>query len=280
MRLALVKKSSNVVAELEAEIDRLRAEGAEATVAVERLTAARVDADSFDQAAQIDEEIRRAEWAADRAAGRLPALEAELAAAKFERQQDALVRHRRAIAALYPKLRAAVEAAAAVQVAARAAREAAELELGAALASEIPHIGFRGLLLPDLVQLWIAENDRIWAVPWQPPAPPAKPARSSHRAPQRSEIAHRIAQPGGEPLPQKPVAMNLLPAPQREPRALHAHPAPAPGSGLRRVRLIRSGADFGDGDIARIGDVMAVPERQANALVKNGAADFEDVVKQ
>ena len=61
------------------------------------------------------------------------------------------------------------------------------------------------------------------------------------------------------------------------PRELRRDPPPAPDSGLTRVRFLRPGADFGDGFVALAGDVVAVPERQALALLRNGAAgDFTE----
>jgi hypothetical protein len=88
-------------------------------------------ASTQEAAEEIDR--RRAELVrvADRGEQLIPQLEAQLVAAKAEKQREGVKRHHAAIAAFVPELVAAVERAAAMQVRAIQLRQQAERELGA-----------------------------------------------------------------------------------------------------------------------------------------------------
>ena len=146
----------------------------------------------------MDERCRRLQWQIDHASSVLPLLEARLAAARAEGQRRGLARHRKIMAALHPKLRAAVIEAGRIQQEVIAARQAACAELGEGLVNkEIPILAYRGLILPDLIQQWAAEMDRIFAPKPKPaaiavrPQPPARPAP----APVKASLAPPAARP-------------------------------------------------------------------------------------
>jgi len=110
-------------------------------------------------------------------------------------------------------------------------------------------------LLPDLVQLWVDEQERFWAAP--PPqvvaAVPPAPAPKRQGA-QRIELV-------GLRLP--------APRPARVPRC-----DAAPGDGETAIVFIRSGVELPDGTLAAIGDRLNLPSDQARPLVLQGAADY------
>ena len=120
------------------------------------------------------EQLKRQHWVIDHADATLPALELRLATLRAEAQAAALLRHKAAIAGFAPKLIKAVEAAAEIQVEAIKLRGAAIAELGEqAVARDIPHLAFNGILLPDLVGLWRREVERMFAPPAATRRPPA-----------------------------------------------------------------------------------------------------------
>ncbi len=162
--------------ELRRAIEAHRAEAA-------KLGAEWLKAGSQAEAERIEARRRECQRVAERDAARLPEIEARIAAAKAARVAGALARHRGALEAIYPRLRAAIEAAGAIQAEAIAARKAAFAELGQSVAEpHLPTIVFRGVLLPDLIALWARETDKIFEQPWRPPAAPAKaPRRSAYR---------------------------------------------------------------------------------------------------
>jgi hypothetical protein len=175
--------------ELAGEIESLRTAAAAACTEIERLQAARLAAPDYAAAVAVDEELKRQNWLIESASAKLPQLEARLKAAEAERQRHTLARHIAASSNLYPKLRDAIRAAARLQAEAIALREAAIAEIGEHAATvNIPFIAFRGLLLPDLIDLWAGELDRAFATSPQPRALPA-PATAT----------------GQKPAPPKPV---------------------------------------------------------------------------
>jgi hypothetical protein len=197
---------------------------------------------------------RRAELVrvADRGEQLIPLLEAQLVAAEAEKQRQGLARHRAAIAAFVPTLVKAVEAAAAAQVQAIALRQQAERELGeGVVAANIPHLAFAGLLLPDLVQMWRSEVERMFAPPAAaPPRPVAVPAKAS--APKRT-----IAAPPA-PRPARP--------PRRDPPPEHPDQV--------AIRMLRNGVELGDGTQSVIGDECTMMADAGRLLVLRGAADY------
>jgi uncharacterized coiled-coil protein SlyX len=257
--LTVIKRlasGADEVASIEAEIARLKAEGAAATREAERLAAAKLDAADFEAVEQLDREIAKQRWIADRAAHQLPELAARLANAQAERQRAAIARHLAERRRLYRKLRKAVEDATAVQVECIRADEQACAELGEHVARQhLPAIAFRGMLVPDLVALWTNENDRIFAAP----APPAAP------------VPHLAESPRSAPQKQKPAAPA---APQLPPPRPHPRRDPPPDDGQRQVVFIRFGVDLPDGSAAHVGDRVTLLADQARKLVEAGAADF------
>ena len=94
---------------------------------------------------EIAEELARQRVEAERIVQRAAAQKQILAAAKAERQREALARHHAAIAAYLPTMIAAVEAGAAAQCVAIQLRQAAVAELGESLVqATIPPVAFRG----------------------------------------------------------------------------------------------------------------------------------------
>ena len=287
------------VARLVSQIERTRAAGTEAYTELDRLQTERLAAGSFDQAETLDRQIRAAQWEIDRAAAELPGLEAELDAARAEKRRAALIYHRRRIAAIYPRLKSAIEAAADVQVEAIAAREAAARDCGEQLVQlAVPALAYRGFLLPDLVKLWVSEQERVWAAPWSPPVPqPVAPPRPLPSAKERdltrrqpSGLGHDQPKIGGTVPPRSPSAssaarergegISLPPAaPPSVPREPRKDPAP-PAPGERRIRFVRSGTPIGgnDGPLSVLGDEVNVPAGMAQILVlKSTAAIYVDL---
>jgi hypothetical protein len=190
MAKRLIAGVDELVADAAAEIDRATSEAVAASEEIRRLEAEETAAADYPAAAAIDEQIRRLPWSIDRAAARLPGLEARLAAAKAEKQRRARTRHKSASAALWSRLRRAVEEAARVQVEVINARDAAITELGEHLVNQnLPHLAFRGLILPDLVQLWVNEMERLFSAPINPgarPQPTPAPGPASKAVPGQS----------------------------------------------------------------------------------------------
>jgi hypothetical protein len=119
-------------------------------------------------------------------------------------------------------------------------------------------VAFRGLLLEDLIQMWVAEQDRVHAAP----AP----------SPQPTPVAVV------KPVPAKPAAKPVVPMTPVAP-AEPAKPKPRPlrkdtvAVGGRLVSVLRSGIDI-DGFQCRAGDQIALPAEQAELLVRAGSCDY------
>jgi hypothetical protein len=256
----LITGSYNLV-DLLGERDSAVAKLAAARDEIVRLEAQRLSAESFEGAEEINHRLARVQWTVDQINDALlPALEQRIVAARAAKQRAALLKHQAAARALYPKLRAAVEAAGRVQSEAIAARNAAIAELGESLVSvHVPIVAFRGLLLEDLIQMWVAEQDRVHAAPTPAPQPavavvvkpvPARPA----------------AKPVVPAAPAEPVA--LKPPKRREPRRDKVAP------NGRLVTLMRSGVELPDGTQGLVGDVVAMLATDAERLVMSGAGDY------
>jgi hypothetical protein len=274
-------------AEIEAEIGALKA-GIERFKADAKLHGTDwLHADTEAHAQKADAARREAERCAARDELKLPDLEARLVTARAIRQREALVRWRGLIAATYPRLRTALLNAAEAQEAARRVREQASAALGEQVAHLVPYVGYRGLIYPDLLALWLKEQDRVWSAPWEPPGlpGPARPpltaeerAAARNAPPVRSEIAHHMAQPGGAALLPRATPAPAPPAePPKPPRPLHRETG-RPPAGKRRLKFIRGGTPLNEPgtDLARIGDVIAVPDDVAFRLVKNSVAIYDD----
>jgi hypothetical protein len=280
--------AGNDVHALEAEVQRIRDEGLAATREVERLEAAKPDADTFDQVEQIERDIAKQRWLAERAAKRLPEAEARLAVAKAARQRDAIRRLQGERRKIYAKLRASIEAGAKLQAEAMTHHQAAVAELGEGLAARfVPNVCFGGLLLPDLVRIWTDENDRIMAAePVLPEVPTVDQARATVEARRRKMQAPKRAParavpqaipPGdtgrraaakpkqGEP-PRDTVQMQVTP-----PRPLRTDPPPADGE--LQILVLRGGLEIG-GVQCVAGDRVNVQSAVAKALAERGACEL------
>lgn len=239
------------VAEAEAELARLRAEVETARADVQRLGAEWLFAPSQAAAEEIARQRAEAERIIGRSELRIPEIAQRLAAARAERQRERLQHHHSIIRAFAPRLIAAVEAAAAVQVEAIALREAAVRELGeGVVVANIAHIAFSGLLLPDLVQIWASELKRAFdppSAPWPIALPP--PAKAA--AP-------------------KPSAAPPAPRPRRAPRH-----DPLPESDAHSIIVfVKNNVELDDGTQAIIGDQCTMPVEIARRHVLSGQAEY------
>ena len=183
-------------------------------------------------------------------------IEQKLAAARAAKQRSGITKHYGIMRALYPKLRAAIEAAAAVQGEIVAARQAAVGDLGEHLADlHIPKCAYLGFILPDLVALWTAEQERVWAskpasVTVQPPAPVKPPAAK----------------------PRPVISSPATPAP-RAARQPIRDSAPAEGDDQKLLQILRSGVELDDGRQCAVGDVVRLRSDKAVLLLRSGAAE-------
>lgn len=265
--LKVIQKSlhgtpSDQLADIEGRIQAERANVDGARGELEQLEQQRRVADDFDAATALDGRIARLRWSIERAEVLLPQLEAERDAALADRRREQLARHIAATGKIYPRLRKAIEAAAAVQGEAIAARQAAIGELGEGVVQRnIPALAFMGLILPDLVEIWGKEMDRVYAAPQPIPAiTSARPAAPARRAP--------TVDPGRS----SPVGLNdPWPPNNRVSRPLRRDTEAREGE--RLIAFMRSGVEI-DGFHALAGDVISLPNETARELVKSGAADY------
>lgn len=293
MPLRLVKPGKNKTAitsaDLAAEIQRLRDRGAAACVERDRLLAERQSASSYAVAREMGDRIEELGWQIEHDAGALERLDAELAATKAEEHREALILHRETCREAFAALLTAILAATDAQTRAMKTREAAIGALGeAAVAQNIPPIAFRGFLLPDLVGLWKTEQARAWSAPWSPPVPQPVASGTRRRVdPKRDLPAQPIARQGiariggTVPASRPPIYTGPPAEAPKPPRPLHADKTA--GVAAHLIKFIRGGADldwYRPGDAARLGDVIAAPERIAIALVKNSAAVFIEESRQ
>jgi hypothetical protein len=255
----LIGKGDDVAA-LQQQISALKVEGAEASAEIDRLKLERASAASYDEARDLDDRIARQIWVTEHCAAALPALEFELAAARAAQQAAALSRHKMRLIDLYPKLKRAILLAVDAQHEVIAARGAACKELGeAAVSRNLPNLAYAGFLMRDLVAIWTAEQDRVFADLGRKPKPAAVPApvRAALPAPTKSKPAAAVA---AEPVP-------------RVARVVRQDPFPADGQ-QALVVFLRAGSELADGTVAGIGDQVALPAEQARQLVLRGAADY------
>jgi hypothetical protein len=151
-----------------------------------------------------------------------------------------------------------IDAAAAVQGEAIAARQAAIAELGEGVVqANIPALAFMGLLLPDLVEIWGKEMDRFYAAPQPMPTPARALSPPARQPPNLENGSVSLYQPS--------------PPNARVRRALRCDSQA--GDGERLISLLRSGVEVG-GFQTIAGDTIAVPIETAKKLVASGAADF------
>lgn len=252
------------VAALAAEIDAEKRKAADACTEIERIEVEQRNADSYDKARELDEAIARARWQVEHADAVLPDLERRLSAAKAEQLAAGIARHESILRKRYPQFRAALQAAVDQQAAVIREREEAFAELGEGVAARLPLITYAGFLYKDLLAIWTAENDRVFA------DPPAKPVIAAPRPapakPAEPEFGFGWTRRRNPPTaPPEPA-----PRPKRQPR----RDAEA-GPGKRLVTILRNTVDI-DGVQAANGDVLAVAVATAEALVRGGAADFAD----
>jgi hypothetical protein len=260
--LQVIKKTmhgapSDQLAELEERLHAERMNAAAAAREVEQLEQQRRMADDFDTARGLDDALARARWTIERCEAAIPPLELARDRALADQRRDLLARHKSAIGKIYPRLRDAIDAAAAVQGEAIAALQAAIAELGEGVVqANIPALAFMGLLLPDLIEIWGKEMDRFYA--------PAQPMPTPARA---------LSPPAQRPPKMAPAVSNHQPPPPnaRIRRALRCDSQA--GDGERLICLLRSGLDIG-GFQTIAGDTIAVPIETAKKLVSSGAADF------
>jgi hypothetical protein len=256
--LHLVKRAAgtvvDVIAEVEAELAALRAQAQTARDQAQKLANEWWNAASQEAAEEIARQRGEAERIIARAEARIPELEQRRAAAVAERQRDRLKHHHAAIAGYAPTLIAAVRAAATAQSEAIALREAAVRELGEGIvAANIPHLAFRGLLLPDLVSSWIDLVEQTFN-------PPAASAPHPVAVPPRAKASP--AKP--------PIAAAPAPRPARPPRVDPAPEHPDQCS----VVLLRANVELGDGTLSVVGDRCTMMADQARDLVVRGAAEY------
>jgi len=251
----------DIVGRIEAERAKLAASMQE----VERLEAVRVGADSYEDAQAAESRLGRVRWEISRIDALLPQLEARLVDARAAAQRSGIAKHLDIARKTYPRLRAAIEAAAAVQHEAIKTREAADAELGEGIVAQyIPHISYRGFLMADLVKLWSDEQDRVFSAK-SAPAPVAVIAPRVAPTPARAVgVADRRA------IVEKPVAPVAPVKPKRQPRRDKVAP------NGRLVTLMRSGVELPDGTQGVVGDVIAMSAEQAERLVMSGAADYHN----
>jgi hypothetical protein len=245
---------------LERQLNELRATIEKNQTDANRLAENWLSAPDGDTAEQIDRARREALRLAQRDQARIPHLEASLASARAVAQAELLARHRKILAAIYPRLRAALDLAAKIQVEAIVARNKAIAQLSEGLvAQHLAPVAYLGFLLPDLIQLWADDQDRIWAPKAPAPKPPAAQPKTTATA-----KANAAAQP--DPAPPRPL------------RPLRHDPPPPEGQAS--VIFLRPGIDFADGQQSLIGDTVNVPADVARALVQRGAADYVQIAKE
>src|SRR5437870_806238 len=116
MRRGLLKLVDTIMsegaAELAALIEETKRKGSEAYTEIERLEGARRSAASFEAARAIDDTIARLRWVIDRADAAIPALEEQLADAKWDEREAAFEKHKRLLMAVARKSFSAIEQAA------------------------------------------------------------------------------------------------------------------------------------------------------------------------
>lgn len=261
VRRALGGAAVDTVQELIGEVAKARRERADALAAAERLECERLVAESFEQAQELARQIERARWDAERADARLPELEQRLNAARAREQAAALEKHRMRRAAIYRRLRAAIVAAGEIQGEAIRADQEACAELGEGLVrGHLPPIAYRGFLMPDLIELWTADQDRMFAAPVQAPKAQTTTAPRVPSQP-RSSTQHAVRlglNDSGGAIHAPPVADDTAPLVEDE---------------LRCV-VIRSGFQTPSGLPCRSGQKIRLPRLVATEAARHGAVEI------
>jgi len=212
---------------------------------------------------------------ADRDEADLPVLEQNLARARARVLRSAVERHQATLRDAYFRLRDAIEAAAAAQGDVIKAREAAVAEIGESVAAiYLPHVAYRGFLVPDLIAMWRVEMDRLFAKRQPlPPDPEATKLPQDVPAPVAPSKDRMPPDPGSSRRRAEPPSLPPKPHPRR-------HDAP-PGDGQVHIVVVRPGVDLDDGrGQCTTGDVVTVPAAQGRALVENGAAEYAKEVRE
>jgi hypothetical protein len=217
----------------------------------ESLATAWRDADTAEDADKIERRRRECLRLAERGEAAMPGMEAALVAARATKQRVALAKHLAAARAVYFKLRDVVEIAASVQHEAILVRQAAIAELSEGVVQQrIGAVAYMGILLPDLVEIWRAHQDRVFA---EPATVQAVAAVVAPIAPKPAAKA-----PAAEPVKaRRPLRNDLLATECR-----------------RRVKFHRSNIELEDGTLSRAGDIVSVPASVAEKLIEHGGADY------
>jgi hypothetical protein len=253
------------VGDIVGRIDAERAKLAASMQEAERLETIRVSADSYEDAQAAESRLGRVRWEISRIEALLPSLSERLSVARAAAQRAGIAKHLDIARKTYPRLRAAIEAAAAVQAEAIKAREAANAELGEGVVSlHIPHISYRGFLMADLVKLWSDEQDRVFAAK---PAPVAAVV-----APRIAPTPARAVGVADRRVAEKPVVPGAEGGNPVKPRRTPRRDKVAPNG--RLVTLMRSGVELPDGEQGVVGDIVALPIDAAERLVMSGAGDY------
>jgi hypothetical protein len=185
----------------------------------------------------------------------IPELESRIAVARNAKQAAAVAKHIAINRRSWPAFRAALKAAVEQQTKVIKEREAATAEIGEHATSQIPFIGFRGMLYAEHFDIYCRELDRVMAEP----APKPQPAVPVKLVP---------ARPARQPSQPATAAEPVAPKPRREPRRDKVAP------NGRLVTLMRSGVELPDGTQGVIGDVVAMLATDAERLVMSGAGDY------
>jgi hypothetical protein len=244
----------NEIEKSQAEVQRLRDDGLAALREAERLEATKLEADSYEAVEQINREIAKQQWLANKAATQLPPAEARLAAAKAKAQKEAIARHQAERRRLWARFKPALLELARLQAEGVAADQAACAELGEHVArAHLPPVVYGGFLYPDLVATYVAHNDAIFAAPAPkaPPQPQVKPATP------RATVAPK----------QAPPRRDVMTAPPRP-------DDPPPGPNEVQVRVVIAGYPDATGGHSQRGRLINLAPDAAEIAVKNGKVEF------
>jgi hypothetical protein len=309
MALSLVRGRKHTLPEDEVaviaeQITAVRAGITEAIAEAERLSAeAEVELDD-ERAESLARQAERQRRAVRRGEHELAELERRHEDVKWRAQEIAFRLHADRIGTAARRLVALVEEAAQANANVVALRQRAETELGGAIAANLPFLNFRGLLFPDLIQLW-RKNEFDQALdglptlrPRRPPPPrvtiadPREPARGTavggdaalHSALMRPEIApmtlkgtasapaHLVRTPPMPPPPARRVPDDWSPLSAGEVRVKAATtaplsndlPAPRAGQVVKAPRALAEAA-------IRLATWHMVEADPADALTKDAA---------
>jgi hypothetical protein len=260
-------------ASLAAEIAKVRADIADANREAEASKAASLQATSFEDAEELGRKCAAAQWRAARSAEKLPDLQAKHAAVVAVDRAEAVRRHLDRRAAAYQKLKVAIIAASDLQAEALALDAEACREVGEHIARmNIPVVVYRGLLFPDLVQMWAAHTDRAFefALGRKALAPVMAPAPSLRRIEAGQAPEQKPAAPTAQPAPMP----NIAPGSRRtRARALMKDQEPLE-AGQVRIMVVHPGFPLPSGDPGASGDVLRMPADLAHAAARSGAVEI------